>query len=402
MNDLRRDINEVFARQQSQLDDVSGAGNRMLREATAGRRINRQLWPSLAGVALVLTAASAIGVSVVIRGLHPKSVTTHQSPTPVVSPTAAPAPTPMSQPLQVPSTTPVILFHDSVDVNQLDGSTWDGTAKGRVAVSPDLGFGFLQNPAGTLFRWIGGISDRTGAVVAVPTTGVKGFGTWADDGQHYCSLVSKSALPPAGGESATLQLTAEGQAPKNVAQVGRMYDQSGASVAACSIEKDRAVVAQLASAGNTIQFWVVQLSTGRILWTRASGDIRTSRDGQYIAEISYNQSTRRSTTTIYGPTGAVLGLAAGAIEAFSWDGSLAVQVADNNGPVSVIRWRDGTAIWSGPSDAGYWDAMPEPGGQRIAVSVRDPEHPQTGGYPPHNVYVVGPDGKAIRLLTDVE
>ena len=402
MNDLRRDINEVFARQQSQLDDVSGAGNRMLREATAGRRINRQLWPSLAGVALVLIAASAIGVSVVIRGLHPKSVTTHQSPTPVVSPTATPAPTPMSQPLQVPSTTPVILFHDSVDVNQLDGSTWDGTAKGRVAVSPDLGFGFLQNPAGTLFRWIGGISDRTGAVVAVPTTGVKGFGTWADDGQHYCSLVSKSALPPAGGESATLQLTAVGQAPKNVAQVGRMYDQSGASVAACSIEKDRAVVAQLASAGNTIQFWVVQLSTGRILWTRPSGDIRTSRDGQYIAEIIYNQSTGKSTTTIYGPTGTVLGHAAGRIEAFSWDGSLAVQMADYNGPVSVIRWRDGTAIWSGPSDAGYWDAMPEPGGQRIAVSVRDPEHPQTGGYPPHNVYVVGPDGKAIRLLTDVE
>src|SRR5205823_2911787 len=344
MSDLRRDINEVFARQQSQLDDVSGAGNRMLREATAGRRINRQLWPSLAGVALVLIAASAIGVSVVIRGLHPKSVTTHQSPTPVVSPTATPAPTPMSQPLQVPSTTPVILFHDSVDVNQLDGSTWDGTAKGRVAVSPDLGFGFLQNPAGTLFRWIGGISDRTGAVVAVPTTGVKGFGTWADDGQHYCSLVSKSALPPAGGESATLQLTAVGQAPKNVAQVGRMYDQSGASVAACSIEKDRAGELGHHSA---------------VLLDGAGGDIRTSRDGQYIAEISYNQSTRRSTTTIYGPTGAVLGLAAGAIEAFSWDGSLAVQVADNNGPVSVIRWRDGTAIWSGPSDAGYWDAMPE-------------------------------------------
>ena len=77
MNDLRRDINEVFARQQSQLDDVSGAGNRMLREATAGRRINRQLWPSLAGVALVLTAASAIGVSVVIASQkrHHPSVT---------------------------------------------------------------------------------------------------------------------------------------------------------------------------------------------------------------------------------------------------------------------------------------------------------------------------------------
>src|SRR5205823_4116592 len=90
-----------------------------------------------------------------------------------------------------------------------------------------------------------------------------------------------------------------------------------------------------------------------------------------------------------------------AIEAFSWDGSLAVQVADNNGPVSVIRWRDGTAIWSGPSDAGYWDAMPEPGGQRIAVLLRDPEHPQTGGYPPHNVYVVGPDGTASWVCSRV-
>jgi hypothetical protein len=46
--------------------------------------------------------------------------------------------------------------------------------------------------------------------------------------------------------------------------------------------------------------------------------------------------------------------------------------------------------------------MPEPGGQRIAVSVSDPQHPQTGGgFPPRNVYVVGPDGQAVELLTDV-
>src|SRR2546422_4842220 len=44
----------------------------------------------------------------------------------------------------------------------------------------------------------------------------------------------------------------------------RSYDQSGASVAACSIEKDRAVVAQLASAGNTIQFWVVDRKSTRL------------------------------------------------------------------------------------------------------------------------------------------
>jgi hypothetical protein len=151
-----------------------------------------------------------------------------------------------------------------------------------------------------------------------------------------------------------------------------------------------------------VQVWVIQLSTGRVLWTRSNtGDIRTSIDGQYIAEISYNQATRNSTTTIYGASGAVLGHVAGAINAFSWDGSLAVIGNFNYGPVSVVRWRDGTVVWSGPASGGYLGAMPEPGGQRIAVTVSDPQHPQTGGFYPGDVYVVGPDGHAVKLLTNV-
>jgi hypothetical protein len=402
MNDLRRDINEVFAKQQGQLADVAGTGNRMLRAATAGRRVNRQLWPSAAGLALVLVAASAIGVSIVIRGMHAKNVVTNPpSPTPIATPTATPAPTPMSQLLQVPATTPVILFRDSASETQLDGITWDGSARGRVAVDPDLGNGFWQNPAGTLYHWIRGISDRTGALVAASATGFKGFGTWTDDGQHYCSMVSKIAQPPAGISPSTLQVTTVGQPPRNVVQIGSFGDQTSVGVAACSLEKDRAIVVQSASSGNTVQFWVVKLSTGRILWTRPSGDIRSSRDGQYITEISYNQSTGKSASTIYSPSGAVLGHVAGRVEAFSWDGSLAVQMADYNGPVSIIRWRDGKVLWNGPVDGGYLDALPEPGGQRIAVTVRDPKHPQTGGFAPGNVYVVGPDGHAVELLTNV-
>lgn len=370
-----------------------------------GRRVNRQLWPSVAGVALVLIAASAIGVSVVIRGLHATNVTTHPSPTPIATPTATPAPTPMSQLLQVPSSTPVILFRDPVSNQQLDGTTWDGSARGRIGTYPDIAMGFVQNPAGTLYGWTGYIRDRAGARVASPTANTKGFsGTWADDGQHYCSMVSKSALPPAGGEPATLQVTAVGQAPRNVVQVGRMFDQASASVAACSIEKDRAVVIQgTGTAPSTVQFWVVQLSTGRILWTRSNtGDTVASRDGQFIAEISYSQPGGGSaSTTIHNASSAVVGHLAGRIEAFSWDGSLAVHVADS-GAVSVVHWRDGTVLWSGPAGAGYYDAMPEPGGQRIAVFLLDPSHPQTGGWPPHNLYAVGPDGKALQLLTDIQ
>jgi hypothetical protein len=402
MNDLRRDINEVFAKQQAQIGDVSQASNPMLRAATAGRRINRQLWPSVAGVALVLVAASAIGVSVVIRGLnHRNVVTSHPSPTPIATPKATPAPTPMSQLLQVPATTPVILFHDPVDAQQVDGVTWDGSARGRVAHNPDFATGFVQNPAGTLFGWAGYIKDRAGAIVASPGVTSNGFaGVWSDDGQHYCSMVSKSALPPAGGEPATLQVSAVGQAPRNVVQVARVYDQASAGVAACSIEKDRAVVVQSASVGNTVQFWVVQLSTGQVLWTRPSGDIRSSRDGQYIAEVTRNQETGSTTTTIYSPSGAVLGHLAGRVEAFSWDGSLVVQEPDYNGPASVTRWRDGTLLWSGPAGDYYWNALPEPGGKRIAVWVSDPSR-RTSGVTPVNVYVVGPDGQTVELLTNL-
>ena len=407
MNDLRRDINEVFAKQQGQLGDVAGAGNRMLRAATAGRRINRQLWSSVAGVALVLVAALAIGVSVVIRQMHPqKVVTSHPSPTPIATPT----PTPISQPLAVPPTTPVILFRDPLNDQQLDGITWDGSARGRVTISPEVAMGFIQNPAGTLYGWTGSIHDRTGAVVATLPVNTKGFpGTWADDGRHLCSMVSENPFGQPGGKPTTLQVSVLGQAPRNVVQVGRAYEQSSIGVAACSIEKDRAVVVQSGGQGvSTAQFWVVQLSTGRILWTRSyagqdvsSFDIRPSRDAQFIAENKYTPSVS-SVTTIYGPTGAVLGHPTGWVQAFSWDGSLAVMGNYGEQPVSVVRWRDGTVIWSGPSDGGYIDAMPEPEGQRIAVSVSDPQHPQTGGFPPRNVYVIGPDGKAIRLLTNVE
>jgi hypothetical protein len=254
---------------------------------------------------------------------------------------------------------------------------------------------------------MGGISDRSGALVPAPATRFKGFGTWADDGQHYCSVVSNVGQLPAGGAPSTLQVTTVGQPPRNVVQLGSFGDQTSVGAAACSLEKDVAVVVHSGSSGNTIQFWVIKLSTGRILWTRSYAgqdastfDVRPSRDAQFIAENKYTPSAG-SVTTIYGPTGAVLGHPPGWVQGFSWDGSLAVIGNFNNGPVSVVRWRDGTVVWSGPAGGGYLGAMPEPGGQRIAVTVSDPQHPQTGGFYPGDVYVVAPDGHAVKLLTNV-
>jgi len=409
MNDLRREINEIFASQQTQMGDASQTSNRLMSAATGKRRVNRQLWPSVAGVAMVLVAATAVGTAVVIRGLHPKGVVTnHPSPTPIATSAPTPAPTAMAQALNVPDSTPVILFRDPVDAQQIDGVTWDGSARGRVGAT-DTGLGFVQNPAGTLYGGTGSVYDRSGAAVgtlpANPNT--KGFpGTWADDGRHICSMFSESPFGQPDGKPTTLQLTAVGQKPRNVVQVGRIYEQTSVIVAACSIEKDRAVVVQSSGQGiSTAQFWVVQLSTGRIVWTRSypldftsSIDVRASRDGQFIAEVRNTPAT--TATTIYGPSGAVAGHTSGRIGAFSWDDSLTV-VGDYGGPVSVIRWRDGTVVWTGANGGGYLEAMPEPGGKRIAVSLSDPQHPQAGGFASRNVYIVGPDGQAVELLTDV-
>ncbi len=410
MKDLRRDINEVFAKQQGQLGDVAGSGNRVLRATTAGRRVNRQLWASVAGVALVLVAAAAIGLSVLIRSEHAKNiVVNHPSPTPIATPAPTPVPTPMSELLRVPASTPVILFQDSVDRQQIDGVTWDGSARGRVG-RLEAGMGLASNPAGTLYGWTSSVYDRSGAVAGTVSASpyTKTFpGTWADDGQHICSMFSESPFGQVGGKPTTLQVTTVGKQTRNVVQVGRAYEQGFIEVAACSIEKDRAVIVQSGSMHNAVQLWVVQLSSGRILWSRsyaANGttivNIQASRDGQFIAE---NQNsccpTATKATTIYGSTGAVLAHPTGTVDGFSWDGSLAL-LGTYDGPVSVVNWKEGTVVWNGPSNAGYWSAMPEPGGRRIAVWVHDTT--VATGSPLLDVYAIAPDGQAVKLLTNVQ
>src|SRR5207245_2174624 len=174
----------------------------------------------------------------------------------------------MAQTLHVPLTTPVMLFHHPAASDQIDGITWDGTASGRVAATGGA-FGLLPNPMGTLYAGFSGsgIYDRSGQLVARYDSGnQKGFaGWWADDGRHYCQLVSASALPPAGGEPATLRLSAPGETSRAVAQVGSMGDQFGAGVVACSVLRDRAMVVQWNADGSWRQFGMVLLSTGRIL-----------------------------------------------------------------------------------------------------------------------------------------
>jgi hypothetical protein len=140
-------------------------------------------------------------------------------------------------------------------------------------------------------------------------------------------------------------------------------------VGACSVLADQAVLVQTAtssSGGNTIdQYWVVHLSSGHVLWTR---DLRgvgvarviASRDGRYVAEDETSGAT-----TIFGPGGSVVGHVSGLVEAFSWDGSLAAVVS--SGGASVVRWNDGTVVWTVPTGEALSGFQPEPGGTSFAI-----------------------------------
>jgi hypothetical protein len=196
-----------------------------------------------------------------------------------------------------------------------------------------------------------------------------------------------------------------------VAKVGQVYAQAATYVAACSVQADRAVVVQL---GGVSQYWVIQLSSGRVLWRRDFGFNTStgqyelavaSRDGRYIAEV-HNTGTPVQPifeSTIYDSGGLVVGHVPGAVQAFSWDGSLAV-VGAKEVQLTVVRWRDGTVIWSAPHGVWYggW-ARPEPGGTSIAVGVFNPANPWStnGSVPqPLDVYIVSADGRAPLVWDD--
>jgi hypothetical protein len=303
----------------------------------------------------------------------------------------------------VPNATPVILFSDAGNSNQIDGMTWDGRA-GKVAEiaapgqsvcqttgttqvcspppfgggAPPLSGAESSSPKGTLFLAIPYFYDRSGHVVATlngppysdyPNVGIYFIGTWADDDLHYCQV-----QPQFGGATAatgTLQLTTPGGRPRDVVHIGSQAAQATTlTVNACSVLADRALLVQANPTpgpnGNSMdQYWVVQLSSGHVLWTRdlrgaGVASVVASPDGRYVAEVSTTGST-----TIYGPSGSVVGHVNGLVEAFSWDGSLAVVVG--SGGASVVRWNDGTIVWTVPSGEGLSGFQPEPGGTNFAI-----------------------------------
>ena len=386
---LRDDIRAGFDRKQATLGEVADARHRLMQNALAApeHASHRAQWA--VGMAAVLIAAIVITTFVLVRGDRRPHAT------PAASPTTA-------QTLSVPDSTPILVIRDTSAYQQIDAITWDGKAAGKLPF--DAG-GYSPNPAANLFASVSTIRDRSGAVVASGSFGAKFFsGTWADDEVHFC-VMTPFDNPGSGGVPTTLRLfDARTGTARDVLQIGTLYNQTSVTVAACSVQFDRAVVVQSAGQGTeTAQYLVVQLSTGKILWTHQfirsrPVQIVSSRDGQTIAE-SQGQSS-----TILGPDGAVTGHIAGSVRIFCWDGSLAlVDGGTGDGPGRIVRVSDGSTVWSGPNGSGFYvyRYAAQPDGASLAVGLHNPANTDVKGFTPVDLYIVAPDGHVVSAMKDV-
>jgi hypothetical protein len=302
----------------------------------------------------------------------------------------------------VSNDTPVILFADPVNEAQVDGITWDGKQKGKVDWPAKHA---AANPSANLFATAAESRDRSGSVVATGNFGGKFFGgTWSDDGRHFCLMVP-AGLPGSTGTPAILQLVTPGQTPRTVAQVGRMYEQVITKVFACSVRKDRAVVFQ--SFGNSpaaAEYWVVQLSTGKVLWSHTFAPssvtlVVASPDGEYISETSVAQANPGS--AIYSADGTLLTQLTASVDEFCWDGSLAVTNGGNiSQPVTVIAWRSGNVLWTGPAGYILSRVEPQPDGSSLAIWISTPTQLTYANGPHADLYVIAPDGHVIAHVRD--
>lgn len=411
MSDLRREVRAAFDREQAFLHVQPGLAARLARTAASAPRRHHITLQVAAAVAVLALVTGLVGAAVVAkRSNHPQTVL-EPTARPTALPTPIPSPTALQQDLAVSASTPVILVHDAQNFGQVDGITWDGHA-GRVADLPRTDWSFTANPQGALYLYPGGVYDRGGRLVATLSQQTKerySAETWSDDGTQLCSITSAPYPLPATGVPTTLTIGPPGGQARQVAQVGTLHEQTWVKVPVCSIRSDRALVVQSGGQGvGTAAFWMVQLSTGRVVWSKTytldgvhETDISASEDARYVSEVAWTfASNEPPSATIYTGAGNMAGHVAGRVNGFSSDGSLAVVSGPDNS-VKLVRWSNGTVLWTSPEGSGYGDFRAEPGGTRIAIGVRNPARPQTSGFPPLDLYLLDGNGKQISIFEGV-
>jgi hypothetical protein len=340
-----------------------------------------------AAMAAVLLAALVVGTLVfATRAVAPHARPAAQ-PTPHV-----PRPSPVAGTLDVPDSTPVIMLR-----SRAAAITWTGQ-RGMLGVEARLVGHVVQSPDGSRFLVERTVLDRQGAAVGDVPLGSVEYPVWADDSRQLCGL----RLPSSGRGRATLELLQPGRPARDVADVGVApgpVEPFSYHVEACSVLNDRAVVSEGTS--STLQAWLVQLSSGRVLrhitFPSTAGDrpvpvhIVVSRDASMLAEMTGPFSPTgpgQPTTIVRLSDGATLARLDGRmVLAFSWNADLVVAAPSFGEVPSVIDWRTATVLWTagGPIANG---PLAEPNGTRLAVGT------QAG-----DVWIVAPDGQATLAAT---
>lgn len=197
-----------------------------------------------------------------------------------------------------PAGVPLVYLKDPTHPGWYAGFDWSGNPRStiRLRTPPDNLMNLVQAPDGSAFVTIG---PKTGAGefydrVGNPVGSAPGFREpiWADDNRHMCGITEDT-----NGSWWDLATILPGARAQMVAQI-IPFDANpvappggGVSVIACSFVSGNAVLARDAHSGPT-EFWVVQMSTGKLLVHRLLppkgpiGTLVASPDGKLLVENS--------------------------------------------------------------------------------------------------------------------
>jgi hypothetical protein len=124
-----------------------------------------------------------------------------------------------------------------------------------------------------------------------------------------------------------------------------------------------------------------------------------SPDGEYISETSVAQANPGS--AIYSADGTHLAQLSASVDAFCWDGSLAVTNGGNvSQPVTVVAWRSGNLLWTGPAGYILSRVEPQPDGSSLAIWISAPTQLTYASGPHADLYVIASDGHVIAHVRD--
>ncbi len=375
MDEFARDLRAALAAQQSELGELGDAPRRLLRQGLETRRRPPML--QVAGALAALLVIAAVATVLMLARQHPRA-TSPATPAPAPSPTWHAQLSPLTKPLNVPDNVPVILYRDPANRNQVDGVTWDGKTAGRVATLP-ANVGMLPNPAGTRFLSGTSILDRSGSSVATLASSGKGLApVWTDDGQRLCGM--------AGTE---LVLLDSGRSTSIAAMPALPSDQTGMSVAACSTRSDRAIVRLTGPVGNTLQYWVVQLSTGRVLNHKT-----LAPDPAVYLVASADANVIGEGRTVFDTAGNQLGMLSSPAVAFSANGSVAVLDGPQGAGAAIVATGRSPVVFPGTGQhvAGVYANPDDPGQVAIALSATGDAAGPDGYLGPAELFIASASG----------